>query len=156
MVLYHQSTPDVVETQSSSPKLFTVHHGATEISDQTKRAQLKMASKYMASSYVGPLVSRGDVKDTIVEAYEAFKKYESVRSTYGKNWEDVDFILAPCNVGGHWVVARIDLVRWTIKVMDSARTSDAKDNGVRAAQMTPLMTMMPIIYNQAGYFNNKC
>ncbi|EOY16555.1 Uncharacterized protein TCM_035348 [Theobroma cacao] len=37
--------------------------------------------------------------------------------------------------------------------MDSVRTSDAKDNGVRAAQMTPLTTMMPIICHQAGYFN---
>ncbi|EOY09589.1 Uncharacterized protein TCM_025002 [Theobroma cacao] len=79
---------------------------------------------------------------------------EGERPTYAKKGEDVDFILAPCNVGGHWVVAKIDLVRWTIKVVDSAITLDAKDNGVRAGQMTPLTTMMPFICHQAGYFNN--
>ncbi|WRX28900.1 Ulp1 protease family [Theobroma cacao] len=79
---------------------------------------------------------------------------EGERPINDKKWEDVDFILVPCNVGGHWVVAKIDLVRWTIKVMDSARTSDAKDNGVHAAQMTPFTTMIPIICHQADYFNN--
>ncbi|EOY19248.1 Uncharacterized protein TCM_044254 [Theobroma cacao] len=79
---------------------------------------------------------------------------EGERPTYAKKWEDVDFILAPCNVGGHWVVVKIYLVRWTIKVVDSARTLDAKDNGVRAGQMTPLTTMMPFICHQVGYFNN--
>ncbi|WRX22745.1 Ulp1 protease family [Theobroma cacao] len=79
---------------------------------------------------------------------------EGERPTYAKKREDVDFILAPCNVGGHWVVAKIDLVRWTIKVVESVITSNAKDNGVRAGQMTPLTTMMPFICHQAGYFNN--
>ncbi|WRX24585.1 Ulp1 protease family [Theobroma cacao] len=79
---------------------------------------------------------------------------EGERPMYAKKWEDADFILAPCNVGGHWVVGKIDLMRWTIKVVDSTRTSDAKDNGVRAGQMTPLTTMMPFICHQAGYFNN--
>ncbi|EOY00555.1 Uncharacterized protein TCM_010448 [Theobroma cacao] len=78
---------------------------------------------------------------------------EGEKLTYGKKWEDVDFILAPCNVGGHWMVAKIDLVRWAIKVVDSARTLDVKDNEVRAAQMTPLTTIMLIISHQAGYFN---
>ncbi|XP_017978432.1 PREDICTED: uncharacterized protein LOC108660465 isoform X2 [Theobroma cacao] len=79
---------------------------------------------------------------------------EGERPTYAKKWKDVDFIIVPCNVGGHWVVAKIDLVRWTIKVVDEAITSNAKDNGVRAGQMTPLTTMMPLICHQAGYFNN--
>ncbi|EOY32867.1 Uncharacterized protein TCM_040883 [Theobroma cacao] len=78
---------------------------------------------------------------------------EGDKPTYCKKWEDVDFILAPRNVGGHWVVAKIDLVRWTIKAVDSVRTSDAKDNGVRTAQMTPLKTIRPITCHQAGYFN---
>ncbi|WRX22555.1 Ulp1 protease family [Theobroma cacao] len=43
---------------------------------------------------------------------------------------------------------------WTIKVVDSARTSDAKDKGVCAGQMTPLTTMMPFICHQTSYFNN--
>ncbi|EOY27332.1 Uncharacterized protein TCM_029202 [Theobroma cacao] len=81
---------------------------------------------------------------------------EGERPTYAKKREDVDFILAPCNVGGHWVVAKINLVRWTIKVVDSARTLDAKDNGVRASQMTPLTIMMPFICHHVGYFNNIC
>ncbi|EOY18324.1 Uncharacterized protein TCM_042921 [Theobroma cacao] len=223
IVLYRESTPDAVEIRLSSPESSVVHHGAAKISDPTERARLKMASKYMASPFVDPLVTHRDVRDKIVENYEAFKKEESARRnvgilgdqgadffitledpneemtsehidaclsllytirmlhtkfpiedarakmqipdelrgyvegerpTYAKKWEDVDFILAPCNVGGHWVVAKIDLVRWTIKVVDSARTSDAKDNGVRAGQMTPLTTMMPFISHQAGYFNN--
>ncbi|EOY02755.1 Uncharacterized protein TCM_017153 [Theobroma cacao] len=79
---------------------------------------------------------------------------ESERPTYAKKWEDVDFILEPCNVGGHWVVAKIDLMRWTIKVLDSARTSNAKDNKALVGQMTPLTTMMPFICHQASYFNN--
>ncbi|EOY10240.1 Uncharacterized protein TCM_025607 [Theobroma cacao] len=205
IVLYRGSTPDAVEVRSSSPESSAVHHGAVKISDPTKRAQLKMASKYMASPFVDPLVTRRDVRDKILDDYEAFKKDESTRveveavhyhacvvdtiffdtirmlhtkfptedaraimqipdelrgyvegerPTYSKKWEDVDFILAPCNVGGHWVVAKIDLVRWAIKVVDSVRTSDAKDNGVRAGQMTPLTTMMPFICHQASYFNN--
>ncbi|WRX12609.1 Ulp1 protease family [Theobroma cacao] len=200
IVLYHGSTPDAVEIRSSSSKSSTVHHGAAEISNPTERARLKMASKYMASPFVDPLVTRRDVRNKIVKDYEAFKKEESARRnvdilgdqgadffitledpnkemtkdaqatmqipnglwgyvegerpTYAKKWEDVDFILAPCNVGGHWVVTKIDLVRWMIKVVDSARTSVAKDNGVRAGQMTPLTTMMPFICHQAGYFNN--
>ncbi|EOX93417.1 Uncharacterized protein TCM_002293 [Theobroma cacao] len=192
IVLYRESTPDAVKIRLSSPESSAVHHGAAEISDPTERAWLKMASKYMASPFVNPLVTGRDVRDKIVEDYEAFKKEESVRCnvgilgdqgadffiiledpneemtsehinaclsllyelrgyvegespTYAKKWEDVDFILTPCNVGGHWVVAKIDLVRWTIKVVDSAITSDAKDNGVRAGQMTPLTTMMPFI-----------
>ncbi|EOY25634.1 Uncharacterized protein TCM_027008 [Theobroma cacao] len=79
---------------------------------------------------------------------------EGERPTYAKKWKDVDFIIVPCNVGGHWVVAKIDLVRWTIKVVDEAITSNVKDNRVRAGQMTPLTTMMPLICHQAGYFNN--
>ncbi|WRX16638.1 Ulp1 protease family [Theobroma cacao] len=79
---------------------------------------------------------------------------EGERPTYAKKWEDMDFILAPWNFCGHWVVAKIDLVRWTIKAVDSVRTSDAKANGVRAGQMTPLTTMMPFICHQAGYFNS--
>ncbi|EOY03446.1 Uncharacterized protein TCM_018518 [Theobroma cacao] len=59
-------------------------------------------------------------------------------------------------MGGYWVVAKIDLVKWMIKVVDSTRTSDAKDNRVRAAQMTPLTTMTPIICHQADYFNRTC
>ncbi|EOY09843.1 Uncharacterized protein TCM_025216 [Theobroma cacao] len=237
-----------VEIQSSSPESSAVHHGAVEISNLTERARLKMASKYMANPFVDPLVTRRDVRDKIVEDYEAFKKkeferrnvgilgdqgadffitledpneemtsehidaclsllckrmtrsksklyttcacmvdtiffintirmlhiefpiedarakmqipdelqgyVEGERPTYAKKWEDADFILAPCNVGGHWVVGKIDLMRWTIKVVDSTRTSDAKDNGVRAGQMTPLTTMMSFICHQAGYFNN--
>ncbi|EOX96527.1 Uncharacterized protein TCM_005763 [Theobroma cacao] len=238
MVLYRESTLDVVEIQSSSLESSAVHHDATEISDPTERARLKMVNKYMASPFVDPLVTRLDVRDKIVEDYEAFKKEESARRnvgilgdqgadffitledpneemtsehiyaclsllckrmtgpksklyitracmvdtiffdtirmlhtefptedarakmqipdelrgyvegerpTYAKKWEDVDFILAPCNVGGHWVVAKIDLVRWTIKVVDSTITSDAKDNGAHAGQMTPLTTMMSFI-----------
>ncbi|WRX26833.1 Ulp1 protease family [Theobroma cacao] len=239
IVLYRGSTPNAIEIRSSSPESPAVHHGAAEISNPTERARLKMASKYMTSPFVDLLVTHQNVRDKIVEDYEAFKKDEhnvgivgdqraeffitlkdpneemtsehidtcisllykqmtgsksklyttcayvvntifllhtkfptedaratmqildelqgyvkGERSTYGKKWEDVDFILAPCNVGGHWVVAKIDLVRWTIKVVDSVRTSDAKDNGVRAGQMTPLTTMMPSICHQAGYFNN--
>ncbi|EOY22973.1 Uncharacterized protein TCM_014994 [Theobroma cacao] len=242
------STPNAIEIRSLSPESSVVHHGTAEILDPTEWARLKMASKYMASPFVDPLVTRRDVRDKIVEDYEAFKKEESARRnvsilgdqgadffitledpneemtsehidaclnllckrmtgpksklyttrgcmvdtiffvntirmlhiefstedarakmqisdelrgyaegkrpTYTKKWEDVDFILAPCNVGGHWVVAKIDLVRWTIKVVDSAITSDAKDNGVHASQMTPLTTLMPFICHQVGYFNN--
>ncbi|EOY26758.1 Uncharacterized protein TCM_028723 [Theobroma cacao] len=230
IVLYRGSTSDAVEIQWSSPESSAVHHGAAEISDPTERARLKMVSKYMASPFVDPLVTRRDVRDKIIEDYEAFKKEKSAsilgdqgvdffitledpneeltseridtclsllrkrmtgpkskltpsvcytpnfqqkmpratmqipdelrgyvegeRPTYAKKWEDVDFILAPCNVSGHLVVAKINLVRWTIKVVDSARTSDAKDNGVSAGQMTPLTTMMPFICHQAGYYNN--
>ncbi|EOY19011.1 Uncharacterized protein TCM_043607 [Theobroma cacao] len=206
---------DAVEIRSSSPESPIVHHGAAEISNPIERARLKMASQYMASPFVAPLVTRRDVREKIVEDYEVFKKDESARCnvsilgdqraeffttledpneemtsehidacetirmlhtefltedaratmqvpdelrgyvegerpTYDKKWKDVDFIIAPCNVGGHWVVAKIDLVRWTIKVVDSARTLNAKDNGVRAGQMTPLTTMMPFICHQAS------
>lgn len=51
------------------------------------------------------------------------------------------------------MVVKIDLVRWTIKMVDSVSTSDAKENGVRAAQMAPLTTIMPIICHQINYFN---
>ncbi|EOY08807.1 Uncharacterized protein TCM_024014 [Theobroma cacao] len=58
---------------------------------------------------------------------------EGDRLIYRKKWEDVNFILVPSNVGRHWVVAKIDLVRWMIKVVDSARTLAVKANGVHAA-----------------------
>ncbi|EOY19439.1 Uncharacterized protein TCM_044555 [Theobroma cacao] len=204
IVLYRGSTPDAVEIRSSSPESSVVHHGAIEISDQTERARLKMASKYMASSFVDPLVTRRDVRDKIVENYEALKKEESARRNVdilGDQGADFFITLEDPNeemtsehidaclnllckrmtgpkskltpsvcytpnfqqkmpkpqckfqmgCGAMW---RIDLVRWMIKVVDSARTSDAKDNRVRACQMTPLTIMMPFICHQAGYFNN--
>ncbi|EOY19247.1 Uncharacterized protein TCM_044253 [Theobroma cacao] len=78
IVLYCESTPDAVEIQLLSPESSAVHHGATEISDPTERAWLKTASNYMASLWQ-PLVTRRDVRDKIVENYEAFKKEESAR-----------------------------------------------------------------------------
>ncbi|EOY31989.1 Uncharacterized protein TCM_039370 [Theobroma cacao] len=63
IVLYRESTPDVVEIRSSSPESSVVHHGAAEISDPTERAQLKMASKYMASPFVDPLRNVGILED---------------------------------------------------------------------------------------------
>ncbi|WRX12426.1 Ulp1 protease family [Theobroma cacao] len=97
-----------------------------------------------------------DARSTMEIPNELWGYLEGEKPTYGKKWEDVNFILTPCNVGGHWVVAKISLVRWMIKVVDSVRTSDAKDNGVRVAQMTHLTTIMPIICHQASYFNKTC
>lgn len=49
---------------------------------------------------------------SIMEIPDELQAYvEGEKPTYGKKWEDVDFILVPYNVGGHWVVAKIDLVR---------------------------------------------
>ncbi|EOX92699.1 Uncharacterized protein TCM_001602 [Theobroma cacao] len=56
-----------------------VHHCATQISDPTEQARVKMASKYRASPYVDPSVSCQDVKSTTVEPYEGFKKDECAR-----------------------------------------------------------------------------
>ncbi|XP_017976472.1 PREDICTED: uncharacterized protein LOC108661986 [Theobroma cacao] len=83
IVPYRESTPDAVEIRSSSLESSAVHHGAAEISDPIERAQLKMASKYMASLFVDPLVTRLDVRDKIIEDYEAFKKKESARRNVG-------------------------------------------------------------------------
>ncbi|EOX98779.1 Uncharacterized protein TCM_007472 [Theobroma cacao] len=81
IVLYRESTLDAVEIRSSSLESSAVHHGAAEISDPTEWARLKMTSKYMASPFVDPLVTRRDVRDKIVEDYEAFKKEESASVT---------------------------------------------------------------------------
>ncbi|EOY13809.1 Uncharacterized protein TCM_032459 [Theobroma cacao] len=150
------------------------------ISNSTGTGQ--MANKYMASPYVNPLVSLQDLKNSMVEAYEVFKKDECVRCNVGilgdqgldfftsledskeemtseqldtclnvlcwhtkKKWKDVDFILTRCNVGEHWVVAKIDLIKWRIKVVNYARTLDSKDNKVHATQMTSFTMMMHII-----------
>ncbi|EOY32368.1 Uncharacterized protein TCM_040241 [Theobroma cacao] len=174
IILYHQSTPDAVETRSSSPKSYAVHHGDQgdnffitledpneEMPSEHIDVCLSLLCKGMTGLKSKLYTTHACVVDTTffatMQISNELRGYvEAERPTYGKKWEDVDFILAPCNVGGHWVVAKIDLVRWTIKVLDSVRTSDAKDNGVRAGQMTPLMTMMPIIWDQAGYFNNRC
>ncbi|EOY26308.1 Uncharacterized protein TCM_027788 [Theobroma cacao] len=83
IVLYRESTPDVVEIRLSSPESSAVHYDAAEISDPTEWARLKMASKYMASPFVDPLVTRQDMRDKIVEDYEAFKKEESARRNVG-------------------------------------------------------------------------
>ncbi|XP_017974803.1 PREDICTED: uncharacterized protein LOC18602188 [Theobroma cacao] len=83
IVDYHESTHDAVEIRSSSLESSVVHHGASEVSDPTELARLKMANKYMASPFVDPLVTRRDVMDKIVEDYEAFKKDESARHNVG-------------------------------------------------------------------------
>ncbi|EOY16953.1 Uncharacterized protein TCM_036033 [Theobroma cacao] len=45
---------------------------------------------------------------------------------------------------GTWrVVAKIDMVRWIIKVVDSARTSTVKDNGTRDLTPMPLKNHLP-------------
>ncbi|EOY31975.1 Uncharacterized protein TCM_039345 [Theobroma cacao] len=74
-----QSTPKGNVLQLSSPKLFDVHNREALISDPTELAQVKMASKYMARSYVDLLVSRRDLKNLMVKAYLAFKKDEHAR-----------------------------------------------------------------------------
>ncbi|EOX99729.1 Uncharacterized protein TCM_008590 [Theobroma cacao] len=124
----------------------TLEDPKEEMTSEQIDACLSILCKRMTGPKLKLYNSRAYVVDTIF-----FVKGK--RPTYSKKWEDVDFILAPCNVGGHWVVAKINLVRWTIKVVDSARTSDAKDNNVRVAQMTPLMTMIPIICHKASYFH---
>ncbi|XP_017970592.1 PREDICTED: uncharacterized protein LOC108660455 isoform X2 [Theobroma cacao] len=124
----------------------TLEDPKEEMTSEQIDACLSILCKRMTGPKLKLYNSRAYVVDTIF-----FVKGK--RPIYSKKWEDVDFILAPCNVGGHWVVAKINLVRWTIKVVDSARTSDAKDNNVRVAQMTPLMTMIPIICHKASYFH---
>ncbi|EOY13839.1 Uncharacterized protein TCM_032496 [Theobroma cacao] len=77
------STPQSSASRVLSPELSDVHYREALNLNPTKRARVKMSSKYMANSYVDPLVSRRDLKNSMVEAYEAFKKDECARCNVG-------------------------------------------------------------------------
>ncbi|EOY26979.1 Uncharacterized protein TCM_028932 [Theobroma cacao] len=152
------STLEGSASRLSSLKLSNVHHHKALISNLIERARVKMASKCITSlCNIEILGDQGldfftrlkDPKEEMaseqIDAHLSVLSYptEAKRSTM----KIID------ELRGHSVVVKIDLVKWTIKVVDSAKTSAAKDNRVRATQMTPLMMMMPIVCHQSGYFN---
>ncbi|EOY31672.1 Uncharacterized protein TCM_038703 [Theobroma cacao] len=181
IVLYRGSTPNAVEIRSSSPESSVVHHGAVEISDPIERAWLKMASKYMKTiedyeAFKKDESTRrniGILGDQGVNFFITLKDPNEEMTS-----EHIDVCLSllcktpsvcctpnfqqkmpepqcrfQMSYEGMWRVKGQHMPK-NGKMWISSSLIATLDNGVRAGQMTPLMTMMPFICHQVDYFNN--
>ncbi|GAB2292306.1 hypothetical protein Dimus_026554 [Dionaea muscipula] len=72
---------------------------------------------------------------------------------WGIKWWNVRHVLAVCLVArSHWVLAHINLEKWTIKIYDSLAHKTPKNPGHHLASFEGMRTLLPLILDEAGYF----
>ncbi|GAB2276675.1 hypothetical protein Dimus_011391, partial [Dionaea muscipula] len=79
-----------------------------------------------------------------------------IRPDWGSEWWKVRHVLAMCLVAqSHWVLADINLEKWTIEIYDSLAHKTPKSPGHRLASFAGMRTLLPNILDEAEYFKHS-
>ncbi|GAB2299692.1 hypothetical protein Dimus_033749 [Dionaea muscipula] len=79
-----------------------------------------------------------------------------IRLDWGSEWWKVRHVLAVCLVAqSHWVLAHINLEKWTIEIYDSLVHKTPKSPGHRLASFAGMRMLLPNILDETEYFKHS-